>query len=77
VHSEQLGLAGHRSVEHDLLAIGDQVAVRSGTELSVSSTRPVPSAFITQISKVVVPPSILQLNRIRVPSGDQAGARSS
>src|SRR6266567_3494321 len=55
------------------LPSGDQLAVRSATALSVSCISPLPSAFITQTSKSLLPPPMRQLKTIRVPSRDQAG----
>src|SRR5918997_5694373 len=56
-----------------LLPSGDQAGSCSATVVAVSSLRPVPSAFITAISLLVVLPL---MNAILLPSGDHAAGSS-
>src|SRR5438034_3261677 len=57
------------------LPSGDHEGVKSPIVLSVSCTCPVPSEFMTQISKSG--PPLLQEKTMRFPSGDHDGALSS
>src|SRR4029453_18212294 len=59
-----------------LVPSGQHGEVRSGTAFSVNTSRPLPSGFITQISKGV-PGLCLHKYKILVPSGDQSGDLSS
>src|SRR5215211_6187734 len=62
-----------------LVPLGDQAGCVSENGLLVSCLRPVPSAFITQISGSVLPSTskALATKAILVPSGDQAGSLST
>jgi hypothetical protein len=63
-------------LQGDLRAIRRPSGERVRTESLVSPVRPLPSAFITQISGCVVRSRSLT-KPIFVPSGDQAGSLSS
>ena len=56
------------------MPFGDQIGHASPSSLSVSWVTPVPSAFITKVSKS---PSRSLVKAICLPSGDHAGDRSS
>src|SRR5918998_1619104 len=58
---------------------GDQEGCVSGKEFLVSSLRPLPSAFITQISGSWLPSTskALATKAIFLPSGDQVGSLST